>query len=151
MLIPFATATARTPLRHAPPPFGDPNAPAIRPPSGPPVAPAAHTLCPERMTQPDTALSTATIALTRGVPDPEVLPAQQLAECFAAIITQDPIGTLQYGHFAGYTPLRKLLAEQYGVSEDEIFVSNGSLQLMDFLAAHFVRPGHAPQDTVLVE
>src|SRR5688572_2719052 len=101
------------------------------------------------MTQAQT--QTETIALTRGVPDPEVLPAQQLAECFAAIITQDPVGTLQYGHFAGYTPLRKLLAEQYGVTEDEIFVSNGSLQLMDFLAAHFVRPGQSAQDTVLVE
>ena len=101
------------------------------------------------MTQTQT--QTETIALTRGVPDPEVLPAQQLAECFAAIITRDPVGTLQYGHFAGYTPLRKLLAEQYGVTEDEIFVSNGSLQLMDFLAAHFVRTGQSPQDTVLVE
>ncbi|HET7770629.1 MAG TPA: aminotransferase class I/II-fold pyridoxal phosphate-dependent enzyme, partial [Chloroflexota bacterium] len=92
-----------------------------------------------------------TIALTRGVPDPEVLPAKQLAECFSAILTADPVGTLQYGHFAGYTPLRQLLAEQYGVAEEEVFVSNGSLQLMDFLASHFVRFGNAPQDTVLVE
>ncbi|HET7770943.1 MAG TPA: PLP-dependent aminotransferase family protein, partial [Chloroflexota bacterium] len=91
------------------------------------------------------------IALTRGVPDPEVLPAKQLAECFSAILTADPVGTLQYGHFAGYTPLRKLLAGQYGVAEEEVFVSNGSLQLMDFLASHFVRFGNAPQDTVLVE
>ena len=94
---------------------------------------------------------TQTIALTRGVPDPEVLPAKQLAECFAAILTADPVGTLQYGHFAGYTPLRAFLAQQYSVGEDEVFVSNGSLQLMDFLAAHLVRYGQTPQDTVLVE
>ena len=92
-----------------------------------------------------------TIALTRGVPDPEALPAEQLAECFSAILLADPVGTLQYGHFAGYTPLRKLLAEQYGVDEAEVFVSNGSLQLMDFLASHLVRYGQTPQDTVLVE
>ena len=112
---------------------------------------------------------TETIALTRGVPDPEALPAQQLAECFAAAITADPVGTLQYGHFAGYTPLRKLLAEEQRVGEDEVFISNGSLQLMDFLASHFVRTeqpsnreagaqgvrgpggGQSPQDTILVE
>jgi DNA-binding transcriptional MocR family regulator len=91
------------------------------------------------------------IALTRGVPDPDVLPADTLADCFAAALKRDPTGTLQYGNFAGYGPLRAYLAENYGVSEDQIFITNGSLQLMDFLAAHFVRPGHSPQDTVLVE
>ena len=88
-----------------------------------------------------------TIAFTRGVPDPAVLPAQQLAECFAAVVQADPVGVLQYGQAAGYTPLRRLLAERYRAGEDEVFVSNGSLQLMDLLAAHFVQPGQ----TVLVE
>lgn len=89
------------------------------------------------------------IAFTRGVPDPAVLPAQVLAECFSAAITRDPVGTLQYGQPAGYAPLRAWLADRYGVSEGHIFVSNGSLQLMDFLAAHCVKPGTGA--TVLVE
>src|SRR6266542_1796025 len=103
------------------------------------------------MTQTAAPSQTETIALTRGVPDPDVLPAETLADCFAAALKRDPVGTLQYGNYAGYAPLRALLAEQYGVGEDEIFVSNGSLQLMDFLAAHLVRPGQSPQDTVLIE
>jgi hypothetical protein len=78
-----------------------------------------------------------------------VLPAPVLADCFTAVLTRDPVGTLQYGNYAGYAPLRALLAEQYGVTENEIFVSNGSLQLMDFIAAHLVRPGQG--DVVLVE
>jgi len=84
-----------------------------------------------------------TIAFTRGVPDPDVLPGQQLADCFSAVLTRDPVGTLQYGQAAGYGPLRAHLAAQYGVSEAEIFVSNGSLQLMDFLATHFLSPATA--------
>lgn len=93
--------------------------------------------------------ATETIALTRGVPDPDVLPAEVLADCFSSILTEDPTGTLQYGQAAGYAPLRRLLAEQYDVTEAEIFVASGSLQLMDMLAAHFVTPGAG--DTVLVE
>jgi 2-aminoadipate transaminase len=93
-----------------------------------------------------------TIAFTRGVPDPRVLPGTQLAECFTAVLTGDPVGTLQYGQPGGYVPLRKVLGERYGVSENEIFISNGSLQLMDFVAAHFVRPvAGGPQPIVLVE
>lgn len=88
-----------------------------------------------------------TIMFTRGVPAVEALPAEQVAECFSAVVTRDPVGVLQYGQAAGYQPLRKLLGERYGVKEGEIFVSNGSLQLMDLLASHFVKPGAS----VLVE
>jgi DNA-binding transcriptional MocR family regulator len=88
-----------------------------------------------------------TIAFTRGVPAPELLPDAQLAECFAAVLEADPVGTLQYGQQPGYGPLRRLLAERYRVGEDAVFVTNGSLQLMDLLAAHLIKPG----DSVLVE
>ncbi len=89
------------------------------------------------------------IAFTRGVPDPALLPAQTLADCFTAALTRDPTGTLQYGQPAGYGPLRAWLAERYGVTEGHIFISNGSLQLMDFLATHLVKPGTGA--SVLVE
>src|SRR5436190_2153876 len=88
-----------------------------------------------------------TISFTRGVPAAEALPDRQLAECFAAVVTHDPVGVLQYGNPTGYPPLRRLLAEQQGVGEEQVFVTNGSLQLMDLLAALLVKPG----DTVLVE
>src|SRR5438105_2265624 len=88
-----------------------------------------------------------TILFTRGVPAPEALPDRQLAECFAAVVQRDPVGVLQYGNPAGYPPLRRLLVEEQGVGEEQVFVTNGSLQLMDLLTSLLVKPG----DTVLVE
>jgi DNA-binding transcriptional MocR family regulator len=91
--------------------------------------------------------TTDTIAFTRGVPAPEVLPAAELAACFGAALERDPVGVLQYGQPAGYTPLRRHVAADYKVDEAQVFVTNGSLQLMDLLASHLVAPGAS----VLVE
>lgn len=92
-------------------------------------------------------MSTDTIVFTRGVPPPEAFPVAQLAECFAAALQRDPAVVLQYGQQPGYPPLRTLLAAEHRVSEREVLVANGSLQLQDLLAAHLVRPGA----TVLTE
>lgn len=91
--------------------------------------------------------STETIVFTRGVPPPEAFPTAQLAECFSAALQSDAAVVLQYGQQPGYTPLRHLLAQEYGVSEREIFVTGGSLLLQDLLAAYLIRPGA----TVLTE
>jgi 2-aminoadipate transaminase len=92
-------------------------------------------------------MTTDTITFTRGVPPPEAFPTEQLAACFAAALRSDPAVVLQYGHQPGYLPLRRLLAAEYGVAENQIMVSNGSLQLQDLIAAALIRPG----TTVLVE
>lgn len=81
------------------------------------------------------------ISFTRGVPPPEAFPTEDLAECFDAAVHSDPATVLQYGHQQGYLPLRQELASEYGVSESEVLVGNGSLQLQDLLAACLVRPG----------
>jgi 2-aminoadipate transaminase len=82
------------------------------------------------------------ILFTRGVPAPEALPNLLLSECFqAALEGPDSKGILQYGHFSGYLPLRKLVAEQYAVSSDNVLVGNGSLHLQDLLANMLIRPG----------
>ncbi|MFO7170952.1 MAG: PLP-dependent aminotransferase family protein [Chloroflexota bacterium] len=88
-----------------------------------------------------------TIVFTRGVPPPEAFPVEQLAACFEAAVRANPAVVLQYGQQPGYPPLRQLLAAEYGVSEREVLVANGSLQLQDLLAAHLVQPGM----TVLTE
>jgi DNA-binding transcriptional MocR family regulator len=88
-----------------------------------------------------------TIVFTRGVPPPEAFPTEQLAECLDAAITADPAVVLQYGQQQGYAPLRSLLAAEYGVSERDVMVGNGSLQLQDLVAAQLVTPGA----TVLTE
>src|ERR687894_580913 len=83
------------------------------------------------------------IVFTRGVPPPEAFPTDELGECFDAGIREDPSVVLQYGQQPGYPPLRRVLAEEYGASDDEIMVGNGSLQLQDLVSAYLIRPGAA--------
>src|ERR671910_980354 len=81
------------------------------------------------------------IVFTRGVPPPEAFPTDELRECFDAAIRDDPRVVLQYGHQPGYAPLRRELAEEYGVSPQEILIGNGSLQLQDLVSSYLVKPG----------
>lgn len=92
-------------------------------------------------------MSPETIVFTRGVPPSEAFPTEDIAECIAAAVAADPAVVLQYGQQQGYPALRSLLAAEYGVSEREIMVGNGSLQLQDLVAAHLIKSG----DTVLTE
>lgn len=91
---------------------------------------------------------TEQILFTRGVPALEALPNQLISECLEAVLAgPDKKIILQYGHNGGYLPLRKLLAEQYNVTPEQVLVGNGSLHLQDMLAALLVKPG----DVVFVE
>ena len=81
------------------------------------------------------------ISFTRGVPPAEAFPTEQLGECFEAGVREAASVVLQYGQQAGYAPLRQQLAEEYGVSESEVMVGNGSLQLQDLVSALLIRPG----------
>ncbi len=101
------------------------------------------------MTTQDTRIpDTEQVLFTRGVPAIEALPNTLIAECLQAVLTgPDGRTILQYGHNGGYLPLRRMLAEQYAVSEDQVLIGNGSLHLQDMLAAIFIKAG----DVVLVE
>jgi DNA-binding transcriptional MocR family regulator len=88
-----------------------------------------------------------TIVFTRGVPPPEAFPTDQLVECFEAALRGDTAVVLQYGQQQGYSPLRRQLAEEYGVGESQVMIAGGSLQLQDLVSAHLIRPGA----TVLTE
>lgn len=92
-------------------------------------------------------MSTDTIVFTRGVPPPEAFPTHEIASCFDAALEDDPAVVLQYGQQAGYPPLRRVLAEEFGVAPEQVMVGNGSLQLQDLVSASLVRPGA----TVLTE
>ena len=83
------------------------------------------------------------IVFTRGVPPPEAFPTDELGQCFDAAVRNDMAVVLQYGQQPGYAPLRSQLAEEYGVSEEEVLVGNGSLQLQDLVSAQLVGPGMA--------
>jgi 2-aminoadipate transaminase len=83
------------------------------------------------------------IFFTRGVPPPEAFPTEELGACFEAAVRDDAAVVLQYGQQQGYAPLRRELAKEYGVSDGEILVGNGSLQLQDLVSARLIRRGMA--------
>jgi 2-aminoadipate transaminase len=83
------------------------------------------------------------IVFTRGVPPPEAFPTDELSACFDAAIRNDTAVVLQYGQQPGYAPLRQELAEEYGVTDSEVLIGNGSLHLQDLVSAHLVGAGTA--------
>ena len=46
------------------------------------------------------------ISFARGIPAPECLPVEELAECAHAVIERDGRAVLSYGSGSGYAPLR---------------------------------------------
>ena len=78
-----------------------------------------------------------TISFARGVPAPECIPVEQLADCARAIVERDGATVLSYGSPSGYEPLREWIAERHGVDPGRVLVTNGSLQGMVFVAQRF--------------
>src|SRR5213080_1475053 len=90
----------------------------------------------------------STISCARGVPAPECLPVEELADCARAAIERDGRTILSYGSSGGYAPLREWIAERHEVEPERVLVTNGSLQGFVFLAQHFFARGRG---RVLVE
>ena len=87
-----------------------------------------------------------TISFARGVPAPECLPVEALADCARAALERDGRTILSYGPSPGYAPLREWIAERHGVDVSRVLLFNGSLQGFVFLARRL-----APGRRVLVE
>jgi DNA-binding transcriptional MocR family regulator len=87
-----------------------------------------------------------TISFARGVPAPECLPVEELADCARAALERDGHTILSYGPSPGYGPLREWIAERHRVDPSRVFLTNGSLQGFVFLAQRL-----APGRRVLVE
>ena len=81
------------------------------------------------------------ISFARGVPAPECLPVEELAECARAVLLADGRTILSYGSPSGYEPLRGWIAERHSVEPDRVFVTNGGLQGFVFFAQRFGRDG----------
>ena len=86
-----------------------------------------------------------TISLARGIPAPECLPVEELAECAEAALRGDGETILSYGSTLGYGPLREWIAERHGVEPGCVVVTNGSLQVFHLLLSAL------PAGRVLVE
>jgi DNA-binding transcriptional MocR family regulator len=81
------------------------------------------------------------ISFARGVPAPECLAVDELAESARAALERDGRTILSYGPGGGYGPLREWLAERHGVEPGRVVITSGSLQGFVFLAEQLVRPG----------
>lgn len=80
-----------------------------------------------------------TVSFARGVPAPECLPEEELADCARTVLERDGKTILSYGSGAGYTPLREVLGEWFKVDPAQVLVTNGGLQGFALLAQHFGR------------
>jgi len=87
------------------------------------------------------------IAFTRGVPATEAFPVEQLGQCTAEALGKYGSQILQYGSFRGFEPLREFIAAGHGLQPDQVLLSQGALQIVDFVARSLITPGTA----VLVE
>jgi 2-aminoadipate transaminase len=81
------------------------------------------------------------ISLARGVPAPECLPVEELADCARAAIERDGRTVLSYGPGGGYGPLREWIAARHGVEPGRVVLTTGSLQGFVFLAEHLLAGG----------
>jgi DNA-binding transcriptional MocR family regulator len=79
-----------------------------------------------------------TISFARGVPAPECLPVELLADCARTVIERDGPRALSYGPATGYPPLREWIAERHGVAPSRVLLTNGSLQGFFFLASQVI-------------
>ena len=82
-----------------------------------------------------------TINFTRGVPANESFPVSELVDAATSIFNSKGAAMLQYGPSFGFEPLRGWLAEWQGVTPERVLTANGSLQIIEFLCLHTVKPG----------
>ena len=68
------------------------------------------------------------ISFARGAPAPELIPADQLAECAYAVAQREGAKVFSYGPGGGYGPLRELVAERHGVAAGRVVLTVGGLQ-----------------------
>src|SRR5919204_3703013 len=80
----------------------------------------------------------ALISFARGVPAPECLPVEELADCARAAVERDGHTVLSYGPGGGYGPLREWIAARHGIEPGRVVLTSGSLQGFVFLAQHLL-------------
>lgn len=93
------------------------------------------------------------ISFSGGFPNPESFPVEQLKHASNKVFDLDGKSILQYSQTEGYKPLRQFISNRYKeiynleIPYDEILITSGSQQALDFIAKSFLDPN----DTVIVE
>ena len=93
------------------------------------------------------AMTAPSISFARGAPSLDIIDVEGLAGAAARAFANDPAGTTAYGTSIGYVPLRRWIAERHGVEENQVLVTNGSMQADAFLFDELLSAG----DEVVVE
>ena len=89
----------------------------------------------------------APISFARGAPSLDIIDVDGLRTAADRAFSKDPAGTFAYGTSVGYKPLRSWIAQRHNVSDEQVLVTNGSMQADAFLFEALVAPG----DGVVVE
>ena len=93
------------------------------------------------------------ISFSGGFPNPESFPVDQLKHASNKVFELDGKAVLQYALTEGYKPLRQFISNRYkqiynlDIPFDEILITSGSQQALDFISKTFLDPN----DTVIVE
>jgi 2-aminoadipate transaminase len=93
------------------------------------------------------------ISFSGGFPNPDSFPVEQLKQASNKVFDLDGKSILQYSQTEGYKPLRQFISNRYkqiynlDIPYDEILITSGSQQALDFIAKSFLDPN----DTVIVE
>ncbi|MCC0010858.1 MAG: PLP-dependent aminotransferase family protein [Hyphomicrobiaceae bacterium] len=93
------------------------------------------------------------ISFAGGIPDPELFPKEAINAAYHGILANEALAAqaLQYSVSEGYRPLREWIASHMAsrgvpASADNILITSGSQQALEFLGKLFITPG----DTALV-
>ncbi|MDP4091914.1 MAG: PLP-dependent aminotransferase family protein [Bacillota bacterium] len=87
------------------------------------------------------------ISFAGGLPAPELFPLVEIAKISSEVILEDGRKALQYSTTEGYLPLREKIAERLHrvfkttVSTDQILITCGSQQALDFIGKVFLNEG----------
>ncbi|BCW61058.1 PLP-dependent aminotransferase family protein [Arthrobacter sp. StoSoilB22] len=81
------------------------------------------------------------IELLGGIPDPSVLPTEELAAATTRVLSKPGVPALQYSRTEGISPLREWIAEREGVSVDRILITNGGFHGLSLAIQSVVERG----------
>ncbi len=92
------------------------------------------------------------ISFAGGLPAPEVFPVKEFQEACNQVLTDHGAQALQYSTTEGYLPLREMIARHNArfnvrVSAENIMITSGSQQALDFIGRLFINRG----DYIVVE
>jgi len=92
------------------------------------------------------------ISFGGGFPAPELFPVNEMIEISKKVMEKNGAQALQYGPTEGYRPLREAIAKrmkkvQVDAVVEDILVTSGSQQGLDFAAKVFINPG----DYIIIE